>query len=126
MSTVTGKYNKILEEYNLTYTQYVVMMYFWEVKESNVTELGNTLLLDSSTLTPLLKKLESKGYLERKRSLLDERNLLIKLTKKGDNLKDKVLNVNKEVSKCFNLDKKEAEELYNLLYKVLNNIEEEQ
>ena len=60
---ITRKYTPFLSELDLTYTQYIVMMYFWEKKVSNVKEIGRTLLLDPSTLTPLLKKLEDKGYI---------------------------------------------------------------
>lgn len=120
---ITRKYSKYLEEFDLTYTQYIVMMYFWEKKESNVKEIGDVMLLDSSTLTPLLKKLESKGYIERSRSNVDERNLVITLTKKGEELKDKVLAIPSTIGKCINLDKDEAEKLYKLMYKVLNNVE---
>ena len=74
---IIRKYTPVLDKLNLTYTQYIVMMYFWENKQSNVKELGKTLLLDSSTLTPLLKKLEAKGYLTRKKSTIDERNLVL-------------------------------------------------
>ena len=67
---IIRKYSKYLDKVDLTYTQYIVMMYFWEVESSNVKELSKTLLIDSSTLTPLLKKLEHKGYIERKNSIL--------------------------------------------------------
>ena len=106
------KYTPLLSKLDLTYTQYVVMMYFWEKKISNVKELGNVLLLDSSTLTPVLKKLESKGYLERNRNKDDERNLIITLTKQGEKLKEKALSVPDEMRKCLNIDEKEAEKLY--------------
>ncbi len=122
---IIKKYTPILEKLDLTYTQYVVMMYFWEMKESNVKELGKTLLLDSSTLTPLLKKLELKGYIERRRSLIDERNLIIKLTEDGENLKERALCVPKEISKCINLNEEETIALYSLIYKVLKKVEEE-
>lgn len=122
---IVRKYAPMLEELDLTYTQYVVMMYFWEMKESNVKDLGKALLLDSSTLTPLLKKLELKGYIERNRSLTDERNLIIKLTENGEKLKDKALIVPKKMSNCINLNKDEAITLYSLIYKVLINVEEE-
>jgi len=120
---IVKKYNSVLNKYDLTYTQYIVMMYLWEMKESNVKDLGNTLLLDSSTLTPLLKKLENKGYIVRKRSNKDERNLIIKLTKKGNLLKKRLLNVPNIISKCISLDENDAKDLYRLTYKALLNIE---
>ena len=122
---IIRKYTPLLNELDLTYTQYIVMLYFWEKKTSNVTELGNVLLLDSSTLTPLLKKLETKGYLMRKRSLKDERNLEVTLTKKGEDLKDKAVFIPKKVGECINLTNEEAMELYSLIYKVLLNVERE-
>ena len=122
---ITRKYTPFLSKLDLTYTQYVVMMYFWEKKESNVKEIGKSLLLDPSTLTPLLKKLEEKGYITRERSSEDERNLVVKVTEKGLNLRDKAVNVPVEMGKCINLSPKEAKTLYNLMYKVLANIEKE-
>ena len=97
---IVRKYNNILKKYDLTYTQYIVMMYLWEKSETNVKDLGSTLLLDSSTLTPLLKKLEIKGYIVRNRAENDERNLIIKLTSDGEKLKDKVINIPDKISKC--------------------------
>ncbi len=122
---VIRKYSILLNKVDLTYTQFVVMMYFWEKKTSNVKEIGRTMLLDSSTLTPLLKKLEAKGLITRKKSNLDERNLVLELTKKGIALKEKVLPIPREMQKCINLSEKEEAELRKLLLKVLTNIEEE-
>ena len=121
---IIRKYTPLLNELNLTYTQYIVMMYFWEVEESNLKDLGKTLMLDSSTLTPLLKKLELKGYIERKRNLNDERNLVIKLTKEGISLRNKAIDIPSKMGKCINLSDSEAKTLYSLIYKVLLNVEE--
>lgn len=76
-------YMKYLKEYDLTYTQYIVLMYFKDIKESNLKRIGKVMMLDSSTLTPLLNKLENKGLITKKREEKDERNLIIKITKKG-------------------------------------------
>ena len=122
---IIRKYTPLLKKLDLTYTQYIVMMYFWEIQESNVTTLGNTLLLDSSTLTPLLKKLEKKGYIERKRSNKDERNLIVKITKKGEKLQKEAFKIPKSIGKCLNLSEEEIMTLYKLIYKVLSNIEKE-
>ena len=121
---IINKYTPMLNKINLTYTQYIVMMYLWEVKESNVKEIGNTLLLDSSTLTPLLKKLESKGYITRERSEVDERNLVVKVTNAGLLLRDKALFIPNEMGKCLNLSQEEAETLYKLIYKTLKNVDD--
>ena len=122
---VIRRYTPLLEKLDLTYTQYIVMLYLWERDECNVKELGNTLLLDSSTLTPLLKKIESKGYINRIRSSSDERNLIITLTKRGEKLKDKALEIPKKMGECINLNDEEVKTLYTILYKVLTNIEKE-
>lgn len=121
---IIRKYTPYLNKLNLTYTQYIVMMYLWENQETNVKELGKTLLLDSNTLTPLLKKLEQKEYIKRTKSEIDERNLVIKLTKKGENLKQQALEIPKQIGKCINLEKDETIILYKTLYKILENIEE--
>ncbi len=76
---ITRRYKPFLSKLDLTYTQYITMMVLWETRELSVKELGDKLFLDSGTLTPLLKKLESKGYLTRNRSVKDERNLIIKI-----------------------------------------------
>ena len=123
---ITRRYTPLLDELSLTYTQYIVMMYFWEKQESNVKEIGDTLLLDSSTLTPLLKKLEDKGYISRTRSDEDERNLVVKVTEKGLKLREKAVQVPEKMGKCINLSPEEAKALYNLLYKVLKNVKKEQ
>jgi DNA-binding MarR family transcriptional regulator len=122
---IIRKYTPLLNKLNLTYTQYIVMMYFWEKKTCNVKTLSKCLLIDSSTLTPLLRKLENKGYIERNRNKEDERNLELTLTAKGENLKEKAINIPSEVSSCVNLNEKDASTLYELLYKILNNIEKE-
>ena len=123
---ITKRYSYLLEELDLTYTQYIVMMYFWEKRTSNVKELGNILFLDSSTLTPLLKKLEVKGYITRSRSLADERNLIVSVTDKGLKLRDKALNIPVEMTKCVDLEEEEAKTLYEITNKILKNITKEE
>ena len=119
------RYTPILEELDLTYTQYVVMMYLWEFEKCSVSEMGDALLLDPSTLTPLLKKLEGKEYITRSRDEKDERVLNIKLTKKGSDLKEKALSVPEKMKCCIGLTPEEAAQLCELVMKILNNIEEE-
>lgn len=122
---IIKRYTPFLNELNLTYTQYVVMMYFWEVKSSNLKDIGNTLCLDPSTLTPLLKKLESKGYITREKSLKDERELNICITKKGEELKDKALSIPNSMKSCIGITEDESETLYKIIYKILLNVEKE-
>jgi len=116
---VIKKYHPYLEELNLTYTQYIAMMVFWDVKQINVKDLGKRLFLDSGTLTPLLKNLEEKGFVRRFRSKEDERILLVEITPAGEALKDKAVNVPAKMNGCMHLTEQEAVTLYQLLYKIL-------
>ena len=118
-------YGDELNELGLTCTQYFVMMYFWEVGSSNVKELGAALLLDPSTLTPILKKLEAKGYITRKRLPEDERNLTIALTEEGKALRDKTMPIPERIRENYGLTAEERETLRTLATKLLNNIEKE-
>ncbi len=120
---IVRRYKPFLDELDLTYTQYIVMMVLWERKEVNVKELGNELMLDSGTLTPLLKKLQSKGYIKRERMESDERNLQVTLTEAGEALKEEAVKIPGKMSGCVTLDSSEAEELYRLLYKLLGTFE---
>ena len=122
---IIKNYKPFLDRIDLTYTQYIVMMVLWEAKVINVKDLGKQLYLDSGTLTPLLKKLESKGYVSRNRSDKDERNLMIRVTEKGMNLREDALSVPQEVSKCVKLTEEEAKFLYKILYKMIGNMEGE-
>ena len=119
---IINKYKPFLEKIDLTYTQYIVMLVLWENEQINVKNLGEKLFLDSGTLTPLLKKLENKGYIERNRSTNDERNLIISITQKGKELKNKAVDIPKEVGSCLHLTKEETIKLYEILYKLLNEI----
>ena len=86
---IIKKYRPYLEKIDLTYTQYITMMVFWEHKKISVKELGKKLFLDSGTLTPVLKSLEAKGFVTRYRSQEDERVLLVEITEAGEALKDR-------------------------------------
>ena len=118
---IIKSYKPFLDEIDLTYTQYIAMMVLWEHKTMNVKAMGEQLYLDSGTLTPVLKKLESKGYITRQRSTADERNLIVTITDAGEVLKEKAVTVPAEIAKCSNLDPGEAAELYRILYKMLGN-----
>ncbi|MBR4548927.1 MAG: MarR family transcriptional regulator [Oscillospiraceae bacterium] len=112
-------YKPYLDELGLTYTQYITMMVLWERKSVTVKELGEVLFLDSGTLTPLLKKMEVKGLLSRRRSEQDERSLIVTLTEQGEALKEKAISVPYHMASCVRLQPDEARELYRLLYKLL-------
>lgn len=112
-------YTPLLEKLDLTYTQYITMLVLWEKKSINVKTLGEVLYLDSGTLTPLLKKLESKGLVTRQRSKEDERNLIVELTEAGEQLREEALSIPIAMAKCVSLEPEEAHTLYRLLYKLL-------
>ena len=116
---VVRKYKPFLDRLDLTYTQYIAMMVMWDKKEMNVKELGEYLYLDSGTLTPVLKKLEAKGYVLRNRSKADERNLIVTITAEGEALKEKAVEIPGQIGKCIPLEPQEAAQLYGLLYKIL-------
>ena len=117
---VVKRYRPYLDELDLTYTQYITMMVMWEQKEITVKALGEKLFLDSGTMTPVLKSLEAKGYVVRKRSTADERSVSVYLTDSGEALKERAVEVPAKVASCVGLEPKEAIQLYGLLYKVLN------
>ena len=119
---VVRRYRPLLDPFDLTYTQYIVMMVLWSEKQINVKTLGEKLYLDSGTLTPLLKKLESKGYVKRERSLQDERNLNVSITEEGERLKSLLHDVPASMQACVCLEEKEAMELHRLLNKILKVI----
>jgi DNA-binding MarR family transcriptional regulator len=116
---IVKKYKPYLDEIGLTYTQYIAMMVLWEKKTANVKTLGECLHLDSGTLTPLLKKLETTGLVTRKRSEKDERNLAVSITEKGEALKEQAKTVPERMASCINLSMREVDTLYTLLYKML-------
>ncbi|MBE5903489.1 MULTISPECIES: MarR family winged helix-turn-helix transcriptional regulator [Pseudobutyrivibrio] len=122
---IVKRYKPYLDPLDLTYTQYITMMVVWEEKEITVKALGDKLFLDSGTLTPVLKKLEQKGYVKRVRSKDDERNLIITLTKEGEGLKKQASEIPAKMGQCVKLSSEESAQLYNLLYKVLGCMEPE-
>lgn len=121
---IVKRYKPFLDRLDLTYTQYITMMVLWEHRQMNVKELGEYLYLDSGTLTPVLKKLEQKGWIERTRARDDERVLIVTLTQEGDRLKEKALDVPGQIGECVRIDKGEAEQLYKTLYKILGSMGE--
>ena len=119
---IVKAYKPYLDELDLTYTQYITMMVLWEHRELRVMEVGERLFLDSSTLTPLLKRLEEKGYITRRRSRRDERDLIVTITDAGDALKDRAVTIPERLGACVSLDGQKALELYALLYEVLGSL----
>ena len=120
---VIKQYHPLLESLDLTYTQYIAMMVFWQEESISVKDLGKKLFLDSGTLTPVLKSLEAKGFVKRARSLEDERVVIVQITDEGKALREKAVEVPPTVASCIKLEPNEAITLYNLLYKVLESFE---
>lgn len=116
---IIRRYKPILEEIDLTYTQYITMMVMWEKKSICVKDLGKCLFLDSGTLTPVLKTLEKKGYITRTRSKEDERVLDVEITKEGMSLRNKAICVPAQIGECVKLEPEEALQLYSILHKLM-------
>ena len=121
---IVSAYTPYLKPLGLTYTQYICMMVLWEEKELGMGELCKRLSLDSGTLTPLLKKLETAGYVRRARCPEDERTIRISLTDEGAALRDQAVDVPKQMGACVPLTAEEAAQLYTLLYKLLGTAPE--
>jgi len=119
---IVRKYKPFLDEVDLTYTQYIVMMVVWEDEQVSVKEMGKKLFLDSGTLTPVLKTLEKKGLIERTRSKEDERNLIVTLTPSGKALKDKAVEIPAKMGGCLNISPEDAMELHNILHRIMETL----
>ncbi|MBQ9482810.1 MAG: MarR family transcriptional regulator [Ruminiclostridium sp.] len=119
---IVKKYHPHLDDIGLTYTQYIVMMVMWDKKRLSVKELGEKLYLDSGTLTPVLKSLESKGFVTRKRSSEDERVLIVEITDGGEALKERAAEIPPKIACCVTLTPEEAAELHRMLYKILGSM----
>ncbi|TDX86225.1 MarR family winged helix-turn-helix transcriptional regulator [Epilithonimonas xixisoli] len=115
-------YRPILKNIGLTYPQYIAMMALWEKDDLTVNQVGELLQLDNGTLTPLLKRLESKNLLTRKRSKEDERVVKIHLTENGKKLKEKATCIPIELAKAMNLSLEEMTQLKALSDKVVKQI----
>ena len=118
------QYGPYLKEMDLTYTQYLVMMVLWEKRTVSSRELAECLHLDYGTLTPVLKRLEHAGYLQRTRAPEDERLLTLTLTEQGRNLRDRAVSIPPAVAECMGLTPEEFRTLYMLTYKALQHMEE--
>lgn len=116
---VIKRYRPHLDAVGLTYTQYITLMVIWAEGTVSVRDLGRRLYLDSGTLTPVLKHLESVGYITRRRCPTDERVLLVTITEAGLALRDKVAHVPGEMAATCPLDEEEKETLSRLLNKIM-------
>jgi DNA-binding MarR family transcriptional regulator len=118
----TDAYRPLLEQAGLTYPQYLVMIVLWERETCAVRDIGHILHLDSGTLSPLLKRLESAGFIKRQRRANDERVVDITLTEKGWALKEQVADVPARISCKFGIEFDEYIELLRLLKKLTEQL----
>ena len=100
---ITREYQPYLDELNITYPQYLVMMVLWEKDGLTVNEIGRLLILNTNTVTPLLKRMEQQGLVERKRSAEDERKVIVALTEQGRGMREKALKIPESLA-CRILD----------------------
>ena len=122
---VVRAYAPLLEDAGLTYPQYVTMLVLWEDpgRPRSIGELGERLHLDSGTLTPLLKRLASRGYVTRSRDAADERRVLVALTAEGLALHDRLAAVPESFLGCLGIDASEASELRDRLTTLTASLE---
>lgn len=120
---ITKLYRPILADLGLTYTQYITLLVLWENDGIGVKELGERLYLDSGTLTPLLKKLEAMGLVTRSRSLIDERQVMIKLTDEGHALKSQAADIPAKLYSGTAVQKEDLESLRSQLQGLLRKLD---
>lgn len=118
---IVRRYRPLLEPLGLTYTQYIVMMMLWEHHALSVSHLGKSLYLDSGTLTPILKKMEKSGWVRRERNHNDERQVIVTITAKGQELKELCADIPERMASCLITEQNETVELYRLLRNFMNN-----
>lgn len=111
---ITREYQPMLDELGITYPQYLVLMILWETGEMPVNDIAKKLILNTNTITPLLKRLEKQGIVVRERSKSDERKVMIKLTKEGEELQHKAALIPEKLSKKLINGSLEIEDLIKL------------
>lgn len=111
---ITRRYTPFLQALDLTYPQYLAMLVLWEEDGQSVGDIGAKLYLDSGTLTPLLKRLQAKGLVERTRSSQDERSVIIRLTDAGKALEHKAADVPEQIEGCLKLNAGETALLHKI------------
>lgn len=117
-------YKPLLDKYNLTYTQYIIMLVLWEEEKISIKELGEKLYLDSGTISPVVKKLVKQGLLEKFRFKEDERIVMVKLTEKGKAMKEEIIEIPERLYRNFEGDKEALFELKENLDRILEEFEE--
>ncbi|HZP51264.1 MarR family transcriptional regulator [Actinocrinis sp.] len=119
-----GVYRVLLREFGLTYPQYLVLLVLWEHGELSVKNLGAKLRLDSGTLSPLLKRLEAAGWVERRRAVDDERSVVVSLTEAGGALKERIMQVRTGVGVAIGMNQEEADALRTRLVELTRSLDD--
>jgi len=119
---VTKCYQPVLDTLGITYPQYLVLMVLWENDAVNLSLLSEKLMLQSNTLTPLLKRMQETGLVARVRSLKDERSIVISLTEKGIALKEKAPALRAQLGEQLGISLAESIQLKSLLDKLIQNL----
>lgn len=117
---IINQYRPLLDELELTYPQYLVMLVLWEQDKQTVNQLGEKLKLDSGTLTPLLKRMEQKEFVSRVRSTIDERSVNISLTEKGKSLREQAQAIPEKMVASMGISIEDLENLKNIIHKITN------
>lgn len=119
---IIRRYSPFLDTLDLTYPQYLVMLVLWEHGEQTVNQIGSKLYLDSGTLTPLLKRLQNKGLIERSRLANDERCVSIRLTSSGQALQHTAAQIPQQMAGCLNISEEETALLRKLITQMLGQL----
>lgn len=126
---ITQSYHPFLAEFGLTYPQYLVLLVLWEKDEQPVNDIAKRLMLETNTVTPLLKRMETEGILTRSKGKKDARQIIVSLTKKGCTLKEELLHVPEAVGSavlCDNLTPERVPELFAMLDGLIGQLKENQ
>lgn len=118
---ITSLYTPYLKPLGLTYTQYILFLVLWEKDGLTVGEICKRLMLDSGTLSPILKKLRQQGYIEKQQNTTDERSFIITLTDKGRELQIQAKDIPLQVGSCVKLAPEKALQLRDMLNELLEN-----
>lgn len=118
---IVNLYTPHLKPLGITYTQYIMFLVLWEEEEITVGELCRRLMLDTGTVTPMLKNTEKQGLIKKTRSKEDERVVIVTLTEEGRALYEKAKDIPAKIGSCVRLDKNDAAQLYKILYTLLDD-----
>lgn len=118
---IVNLYTPHLKPLGITYTQYIMFLVLWEEEEITVGELCRRLMLDTGTVTPMLKNTEKQGLIKKTRSKEDERVVLVTLTEEGRALYEQAKDIPTKIGSCVRLDKNDAAQLYKILYTLLDD-----